>query len=494
MDTEPDNAAILVPGPSMLVRTGIALVVATGVAAVLNAFAFARHAAIPLVQSDAWRFLDGWLGEFLRGEMSWTHMLYQPTSTDTNMPLQKLVVMMHATWLDLDFSIESTIGCIAALVFCAVVIGSVWRRRPTDSALPEALFATTLVLGVMTLNSTNLYTWGLASLWFVPMLVVAIFGSWLLARARPWWGVALAATIVGILLDEVGIVVVGAASSVLVLRLRQEGPRPTARTIVAMVGGLVLALVIYASIDGNATSPVEAADASLSVSPAAIWWAIVVPISDAILHPVHHEALFGAAAARGALALKLVALALTVWFWVLQLRLAWRRELGRGDSMAAFLMLVSYGMVGGILLHRVGVFGPEYLHQPRYVLFYLLQLVALLVLAYSRFGRTRRYVPAAAVLLLAMAALQWFVSARAWIDQKYVDVYIQQAAFTLGRIANDPAFPGPCADILTICSFPPERRAKLLGLLRDRELNLYSPDFRARHRLYMYPEQMPTAN
>ena len=155
-----------------------------------------------------------------------------------------------------------------------------------------------------------------------------------------------------------------------------------------------------------------------------------------------------------------------------------------------------------IVLQRVPEFGFDYLHQPRYTLFYQLHLAALAVLLYRNHetakaaaiagGKASEHKLRAALLaatVLLAALLQHRLSTLAWEQSKYLSTYLAGAARTMGEIARNPHREGACADILTVCQFPPAKRRELLDRLVRYRLNVFSPEFQAFHLLY--PERPP---
>jgi hypothetical protein len=127
-------------------------------------------------------------------------------------------------------------------------------------------------------------------------------------------------------------------------------------------------------------------------------------------------------------------------------------------------------------------------------MYYQLNLVALVIVAYRELRdrparpRVRSVLaPAAMVVLLAFAGLQFRLGTFAWEHAKYLSNYVAGAALALGKLAADPAQTLQCADILTVCEFPVEQRRRIMARLVQHRLNLFSPEFQAFHRLYPVP-------
>ena len=94
-------------------------------------------------------------------------------------------------------------------------------------------------------------------------------------------------------------------------------------------------------------------------------------------------------------------------------------------------------------------------------------------------------------MVLALCDLQFRLSVLAWEQAKYLSTYLEGVSKTMGRVAADPTAQIECADIMTICQFPPAKRRELMDLLIRHQLNLFSPAFQSFHRLEPYPEPVP---
>ena len=78
------------------------------------------------------------------------------------------------------------------------------------------------------------------------------------------------------------------------------------------------------------------------------------------------------------------------------------------------------------------------------------------------------------------------------IYKQYVSAYQQRVALQLGALAADPQHaPAGCAPSLLVCRYDVAHRIEVLRFLQARRLNLFSPAFRTRNRLYADPAQLP---
>jgi len=359
----------------------------------------------------------------------------------------------------------------------------------------------------LSLNSSNVYTWPLATMWFLNLLLVS---GYLVYIARPVVGpkAALAATLVlGLLLDEVALITVVAAVAALVIQRDARASRERLLQGAGAVVGLLIVRGLYWWMNtAHGVLPEATSTPGLLQNLVNLVWSqglqlVLIPLSDSVAHQstlqAWHPQRYGVIGnlVGGALILA------HVWFWwqVIRARGVLPVDAIRTRRVAIALMLFFYGTVAGIALQRIPNFGIEYLHQPRYVIFYQLNLAALGLMAYSVFngthaatepgvGRRRQWAGGLLVMaVLGFGSLQWHLSQRSWEHAKYLSVYVQGAAATMGQLAADPGAQIPCADILTVCDFPVAKRRELMYLLQNYQLNIFNPDFQAFYRLRPTP-------
>ena len=266
------------------------------------------------------------------------------------------------------------------------------------------------------------------------------------------------------------------------------------RVVVFSAVGIVLSRLVYWYFN-RGVPPLTGAPplSAAGFFSSEVWKAGVIPLSDSVIHDDTLRMLFGT---RSGMVSALIALALGlahIGFWVLVLRR--RHAEGAGGArltvLAVAIMLVCYALVAGIVLQRVPAFGFDYLHQPRYVMFYQLQLAALVLVGYREVQHRPDWRPAGVAVFLAFglayAFLQWKLSVIAWGQEKYVSSYLEGTARAMGQLAADPYATIECTDIMTVCQYPPAKRAELIGRLQRYRMNLFSPDFQTFHRLHPEP-------
>jgi hypothetical protein len=468
------------------------------IAAMLNAWTFSYATSIPLVQSDAWIFLDTYVRKYLEGDFGWRDFFLQGHSSDTNLPLHKLVLLFHINHFSMDFKVEGLIGAASGIGLVLLLAAAAAGPNPSRWNVAGYALLAWLALVILSLNSSNVYTWPLATMWFLNVLLVTVY---LVIMARPGmspWTAAATTVVLGLLLDEVALVAVLSAVAALMMVRDATSWRSRAKRAAAALAGLVLVRSAYAlfnAFHGVAADPATGAGLlqglAALVSPDGLRM-LLLPLGDSLIHLHARQDWFASGHQAVGYALGAVLLAAHFAFW--WIALASRGPLSAADArlrrVAVALMLVFYGTLAGIMLQRVPVFGLEYVHQPRYVLFYHLNLAALGLMAFSwyRAGIERSVIrrlggSALPALLIAMAVLQWHLSVRSWQHAKHLSVYVEGVARTLGQLSIDPGTDAACADILTVCDFPPQKRAQMLDLLVNYRLNVFNPGFQALYRL-----------
>lgn len=467
-------------------------------AMVINTYSYSLVTAIPLIQSDAWRYLDGFLGKFIEHGFSPFDLFVQANQADTNLPLQKMLLFFHTRFYGMDFRLEGVAGTL-----CGIALVGVLARATAAAPLSrwggrEYWLLAALALAVLSLNSTNVYTWPLATLWFLPILLAAGYMWFVFARPHARVGILCTTFLLGLALDEVAFPVFASVLGALLLGFRCREPGHLKTFAIHGVAGLAISRLLYWILgllgpQGPASAaPQRSLEAFIDPN---IWKAVVIPLTDSLVHQANQATLFGSGAVTFLWIAGIGMLAAHAWFW-------WRAVFarnagGHGFAMATLMamgmMSLCYGLVLGIVIQRAPQFGIEYLHQPRYVMFYALQLAALGMLVYRDVRyladgvRARQVLGGALIaVILAFSALQLRLSTIAWEHAKYLSAYVVGVSHSMGKLVINPDST-ECADIMTICEFSPEKRRRLMGLLIKYRLNLFSPDFQAFYRLQPFP-------
>jgi hypothetical protein len=340
------------------------------------------------------------------------------------------------------------------------------------------------------------WVWPLVALENVTILVILLFmlAVWHAHRSQRYLPLIVATLVLGISSDDSAIIAVVAALAGVLLALwaDPEQRRFSAWRIVAIVIGFeVLVRIGYAHIPG---APVASAPASTPLVGILVerfkqggWWQwILLPL----VLPVYYQSPLKAAQADIWFAvqaiMEVLLLAAHVLFW----RRALRGRYNLPVFMAVCMMLLSYGWLAGIILWRVSAFGNDYLEQPRYVLLYAEQLIALLLMwaGSHELGfetvTTRRWPaiwrqivwmwgPVVGALLLLLAQVPQ--SIQAWRVPKYEWAYYAKQAVEIDALRRDPVHTKDCDLAYPVCGQSPKIRRELTQLLSANRLNIYSP-------------------
>lgn len=470
-----------------------------GLCCAVNVALFTWSAAIPLPTSDAWYFLSAFVAKALDGGVGLTDLFVQRGGgNDHAQPLQKLVLLGHLHAAGLDFRIEAMVGVAAAVLTCGLLVIDLLRTSVQSPARERAALGAMAVLLVgLSLNATGLYTWSLVTLGWMMVLVAVLYWRGLAGTPEDMnhgflLGVG-ASLAMGLVLDELAIPV---AVALLLARALSDPKHARRAQQIALAVGVVAGLIAARLIIHRLSPVANVAGLPLSHVLAAVdgWKEFLLlvggPLSNALVHASH-------APEGGAwtlwVGLGLVSALAHVAFW-------WRVLVSRRlpsqqiRVVAIAMMLMSYATVAGILFSRVPDFGVGYIHQPRYVLFYQLGVLAWILLfaapsqspADQPIERRRPFRVAAYAAVALLVMLQGWLSLRAWAFLPYQQAYVANAAGVLAALAEANQVPAQgCPDILTICQSPPAERARVLALMQANRLNLFSADFRERHGLVL---------
>lgn len=474
--------------------------------AMLNAWRFSEWVANPVIHSDGWYFLDAFVDPWVRGELDWRHFFAKRDASDHAQPLHRLVLWWELEHGDLDFALEARLGLLGLGLCVALLVFMCWRhlRRESQSSrswlalLPVAL----LPWFALSLNSHETYYWSLVMFFHLSLLpallLMAVVSETMAAEGRIWPSrgrlvlVFALALLVQPALDGAALLVVAALLPTCVwAAYRWQRARAALQVGACLLAAALVFRFAYAALmpavgEGSAGGVLQAA-AYLLAHAGEAWKWLVIPASASVLHPDHLPFWFSEQnVPRAQWALALLVLGLHAAFWWSQLR---DRRPAPLSLLAMSLMLLSYGLVAGILRSRVPSMGSDYLLQVRYVTFYQLANLALLlqcVVVSARIDwRSQRPLLAGLALLLAGGGmLQWAIGARAWEQGQYIHAYGLNMAGNVHCLGLNPRIESPiCQPGNAVCEVPADRRQQLLTLLRTRHLNVFAPAFVERHGL-----------
>lgn len=459
--------------------------------ALLHAVALVAGIANPLVYSDNWTFIETFLKVALEDGAGLGDFLVKRAGIDHAQPLGKLLMLANARWAGLDFILEARValGCLVAgwALLCAVVLR---ERRARGSATPLVVFLLAMILVVqLAPASVDVYAYPMVLMAhaFYLLAFAMLAAAWHAYRGGGAWAVVATGLACGIVGDDSAILLVAAASAALLLAgVREQRLRSALRVVAVLVLVLLACRGVYAAfgdIRGSTSPDFNVGTGARVAGLAAQWrdaWAwLAAPLSAGLASAAALRATFGDGWVAARIVLALLVGTLHAWFWWR----AWRLRPGAAWFLAVALMLLFYAMVAGVLYGRVFVRGAAFLDQGRYSVFYQVGVVALLLMALAEgalaSGRARALAWCAGVALLL---LQVPLAMQAWQQvPRHREAYAHMAR-DMAAMARDPLHPpAGCAVGIDVCVRPEATRVALMAMLVEHRLNLFSPQFRARH-------------
>lgn len=499
------------------------------VAIAANAILYVAKTANPLIAADDWYYLDTIVRKAADGELGFADLLIKRSYLDHSQPLRKLVLLFEYRYFDLDYGIGGIIGVMAAFLN----LGIIWRMIRVAGILEESrrglllLAYAALTAVYLSLNSAIVFSWPLLTLGYSSHIFILCF-LWATWRAyldpRAWrlCMLLISCLLLDVVADDTALIMtVAAAIALLFSGWRQQRPRQAAATIAISVAAYIAYLMLR-WLSGADAAGVEAAQAMAASSgviretPAitdlftGLWRnagqipeTLIVPLVASVAHRFQLRAWMGPETAQFELMIAALLVAAHGWFWWYALR-------GKENMVtyvATAAMLLFYGSVAGLLLARISLHGANFMWQPRYVLVFEWNIIALLLMAIGQIcimeegarmaaATTPRGtvighgVLAASALLLLL--LQLPLSHYSWARYKYASVSQQRSAVKMGKMAANPAMViEECTHKPGSCRYDPKQRIEGLRFLKQNRLNVFSPSFRARNRLYPDARSLP---
>jgi hypothetical protein len=468
---------------------GIALLALVSFVAFGNALHYSSIVANPVISQDAWYMLDALVSKDLGDELTLRDFFSKRDATDHSQPLHRLLLLANLHAVDLDFWFEGLLGVLLAAL-CAVLLIALALDRQRLTVGAAAIIAL-IPLTLFSLNAQENYFWSLVGLFYLTLpLTLALF--WIGARGKPPFAIGLMTLLVMVVMDGAGLLAAMALlGTLLIAGCRAQRWRSLWPSGLAIVTAVVLYRIAYDTlmppVPTGAGVDFDAALSAVFATAHSAWFSVSAPPAAALAHRDHFAVWFGADAPWAIGATATVVLALHGAFWVSVVR----RPLNDPRSfLAVALMLWAYAMVAGIVFARIPRFGIDYLWQHRYINGYQLATIALvlqwLAVRATRTPTTRfRRVSHGLLPTLALIGFGWLqyqLSTIAYTSSQYIAEFNVNMASNLYCLANHPREPNPhCVPHHAVCGWGTDTRARLVGLLVEHQLNVFSPVFQERH-------------
>jgi hypothetical protein len=478
--------------PRLHVAVAALWVVATLLVA--NAFAYVGRVSNPLLAYDNWVFVDTFLRVALEQGAGLGDYLVKRAGVDHAQPLGKLVMLLNYRWFGLDFRLEGYLGIAFGVAAFIVMCQLVLRTATADTRVAACAVLIAIAAVFFSIDSLNVYLYSMVTMWHSLTLCFLVV-AWLAWRALQhvrWKALAGMALLWGIVADDTAII--GTAALVLAIAVWAWRPRRwhDALRVVLVLGAALLACRgIYAAFGEvrGATQPEFNVDLGARVSALASMWRdawswIATPLASGLVHRTTAESLLGHAANPARNAVACLLLVAHIAFWRSAVRRGPENAVG---FVAIALMLYFYAHVAGLLYGRVFVRGADFLDQQRYVVFYRLGVVALLLMLAARLpvrstAATWRASPAWAMAAVApLLLLQLPVARHEWGNAHAFPGHFTSMASDMAAVARDPVTPRACVHGVDICLLDAGPRAALARFVVAYRVNLFSPAFQRRH-------------
>ena len=481
-------------GDSVARRWSPAEWLAWGMFAVIaaNAFLYTWRAANPLVISDGWFYLGAFIEKAANGLLTPGDFFIKRTALDHSLPLHKLLMLANYRFFGLDFIVDAFVGLLSAIATLLLI-----RRLMRDSSgpffktAPAQLGFVAICAVYLSLNAAAVFEWPLLAMGLcLQFFFFVLFASaWRACATGRYALLALCAAASLIVADGGGIIAVIATIVALGVLSARGWQRPHA--LVAM-GLLAVFAVVYKAAyvllappyaDAPIKSGLSAVLAIPHLAQHVVMW-IEASLSASIMHPTLTALAFGSRSTVVDAGLAIILVIGHLWFW----RQAFKGRPSATSHVAVCTMLLFYGFFAGVLLARVPAYGDGSFNQPRYILFYQLNVVALLMMAIDAAAEAgigdsaRRRTAALVIASLALIFIQIPLTRMGWTHEVFERRYVEHVAAQMDALAADPQHPPTnCLPQLPVCHMPEPRRRELMTLLEREHLNLFSDAFRRRH-------------
>lgn len=465
----------------------------------LQVASFIQHYILGVFAMDSWQMLR----EAAVNGLDLTDFLSKHAGADqTAQPLHWLLFLVHYTLYDIDFMVESLIGLAFAFLSFLVLHWYIATESPLLSKQQPVLLAlATIAVAALlaSLNSPATFTMSIVALSYALLLIffLCVGVAWRAIQGGTLWSLGLAVVVLGVAADSIGILAAAAmVFAVLLTGFKSGNFRRALQVASVILLGLGLARLGYLLLGTEFgppwPSPALADRLGRLFAGAGDWWRwLTIPASASVAFYGQLRGFFGEHWETAQTVLGILVLAGHVWFWLAALRL----RPTRCWFAAVCLMLFCYAVIAGVVYARVWLSGAVYLNQARYIFLYQLAPVALVLMAVAwRAAEPDRRAARLALVGITsiLIALQVPLSQYTWKTGPFVLRFQQRMAEQLELIARDPTIvPKGCLPLVYPCRVPLAEREELIGILRDRHLNLFSPQFRRRHHLPPWTEQPP---
>jgi hypothetical protein len=463
-----------------------------------NVIYFLSVAANPLINADAWYFLDINIRKWVAQGFDWDDLFVKRNVVDHAQPLNKFFLYINYRFFNLDFRFESLIGLIGLF---SIIFFFVYRFLSTlfINIVPIGnIIAFSMAMLIITsLNATGLYTWSLVTFSFLP-LAIAFACAWF-----TWSFLQNKNVVLSLLFLLFSMLAIGDTAAIILwtsifgsiaLIFVTKASDFRKRAIVwllasgALVGALFLAINWNFIFVGNGGATAKASQLQLT-NPNFYIEAIRIIFSSSIIHGVHLTNFGNFSNAITWLFAVPIFYFYVKHFFDLLLK---KKDITEMDFLVTFMLVYASVSIAAIIFGRVSEYGINYLNQPRYLVIYQLIPFSLFIKwAFSENNSPGKYnnyyLLTTTTTLIILLIIQFFVSLSAYRSVPWVWKWHMEQTNVINKYINDPTIAsGNCTPHSSpICNLPINKRNDLLKLMQSARLNLFNPNFQNTYRLFL---------
>lgn len=462
-----------------------------------NVTAFVVSYSNPVISSDAWYFLDVFVRKALDGTLTLGDYFARRVGLDHAQPLRKLILLGEMKYFHLDFRVEAMCGVVAALL-CLLMLRKIIRWVDGVAVASPVLLWSTAIAVVFSLNSTGVWTWPLVCSAYTTYVLLFAFCMML------WRGlstgaiglVALSALVLDVAADDTAVLATVAAwiaLGIVAWRSPQHRLRAGKCAMVLLaclvVGRIALAMLYHLPDYAGMKAGVRASKLAEAFVDGGWWKWWVIPLASSVAYFLPLRYLVGSSTLAVQIVIGVLLALAHLWFWWRALRTG---PVNAPAFVGILLMLFFYALLAGIIYGRIPTFGNDYLNQPRYVMFYGFNILALLLMCAGDLRTTATPVSLKAVVVslacVAVIALQLPLSNKGWRAGPYGAAYHQKMARQIWYMADHGTLPPEkCLPLVSVCGYPAQKRQQLIEVLRANHLNVFSPEFQRANSIVRKP-------
>ena len=463
-----------------------------------NVIYFLAMTANPLIQSDAWYFLDINVRKWMNHGFDLRDLFIKRNVVDHAQPLNKLFLYLNFRFFNLDFRFESLIG-IAGLFSIALFFLYQFLKHllvKSVSAFQVSAFSFAILI-LTSLNATGLYTWSLVTFSFFP-LAIAFGCAWLTWQFLQKQNAVLCLIFLLFSLLAIGdtaAIILWVSiflSVVLTFRIEEMEYRKKSAILLLTSGAFVAAIFLIVNLSfltaGANNGSIKPSQLQLT-NPYFYLDSIRIIFSSSIIHGSHLTALGG----FGNTAAWIIAIPIFYFYIKHFFDLIFRkRKTDKIEFLVTFILIYASISIAAIIFGRVSEFGVSYLNQPRYLVIYQLIPFSLFIKWAFSENNSHEKQPfhlSATISLLTVFIIyiQFFVSQAAYRSVPWVWKWHIEQTNAISKYIEDPDTPtGNCTPhSVPICKLSAEKRSELLRLLQEGNLNIFNTNFQNKYRLFI---------